>query len=640
MESREASYGAPDGGASYGAPDGDIASADELNVGGYTNSDEPADKDSLGFEPYVEAMAAFLSNPMTSTPLTVSVEGRWGSGKSSFMKQLKRRLTASTAVNSAPLSADRGGLRLRSHAVWFNPWRHEKADALWAAFALVVIRELRNQKTWVERIAGDIALLRQRVNGALGWFRILITTTFWWLTALIVAFGIVDGYVTGHTRIVQLWAHMITSSGKDTSIAETLLKSPWSTRHWVAALILAGVGFFFWWKSHVNNPLELKLERFLKRPEYKGHVAFIEEFHDDFQRVLKAYIGRGRLFVFIDDLDRCADDHVIDLLQATNLMIGSEGPVVFVIGMDREKIAALITQRASALLPFLPEGKDAPHNDAGYGFSYLEKFIQIPFKVPTPSFDSMHQYIERITLTERTPKTSSNGRIIRSRLQVVSVVLGSDAPLVVKLAMICAPYLDRNPRRVKQFINVFRLQAYLAASVGLLDFEQNADAVAYDPVQNITLEQLGKFIAITLRWPTILSDLSVYGDLLRSLAMTAEGSNEPHHLPPQLSHWTTSRLLMALLSAGVSTEGRRYSLKNAPLERLLDIYPLRVAERLKPFVIMESTGSDVVLGRGDSEEDAWRDAAERLKANGENSWQVFSQAAGVGRETETTDPRG
>ena len=122
--------------------------------------------------------------------------------------------------------------------------------------------------------------------------------------------------------------------------------------------------------------------------------------------------------------------------------------------------------------------------------------------------------------------------------------------------------------------------------------------------------------------------------------MTAEGSNEPHHLPPQLSHWTTSRLLMALLSAGVSTEGRRYSLKNAPLERLLDIYPLRVAERLKPFVIMESTGSDVVLGRGDSEEDAWRDAAERLKANGENSWQVFSQAAGVGRETETTDPRG
>jgi hypothetical protein len=200
----------------------------------------------------------------------------------------------------------------------------------------------------------------------------------------------------------------------------------------------------------------------------------------------------------------------------------------------------------------------------------------------------------------------------------VTVVLGADAPIVAKLAMICAPYLDRNPRRVKQFINVFRLQAYLAASVGLLDYDTDQNNLPVGQRGGITLEQLGKFIALTLRWPTVVSDLSEYGDLLRTLAEIAEGSETSSKtLPPRVSHWTENRLLMTLLKTGISTEGKRYSLREAQLERLLDVYPLRVAQKLKPFVIMASQDSDIVLGHGDNEDDAWRDAAERLEASGQ-----------------------
>lgn len=593
------------------------ASTDRVNVGGYSNSDEPATTDSLGFEPYVEAMASFLSNPSTSTPLTVSIEGKWGSGKSSFMKQLQGRLTnANTEKTQPEPDVER---RLPSHAVWFNPWRHEKQEALWAAFALVVIRDLRSQKAWRQRITCDIALLRQRISGWDGWLRIVTETAFWWTLVLIGVVGIVEGYRTGHARLLQLWLHLIASSGKDTPVPTSLLESPWSTRHWIVAALLAGIGFFFWWKTHINNPLEVKLERFLKRPDYKGQVAFIEEFHDDFQRVLKAYVGSGRLFVFVDDLDRCADDHVTDLLQAINLMIGNEGPVVFVIGMDREKVAGLVTQKASDLLPFLPEGRNRSNNDVGYGFNYLEKFVQIPFKVPTPSFASMHKYVEDITHTQRGIQEPQSGQMIRSRLQVVTVALGSDAPLVAKLAMICAPYLEKNPRRVKQFINVFRLQAYVAASVGLLDYEPDQSETSGTQPGGITLEQLGKFVAVTLRWPTIVSDLSEYGDLLRVLAEIAEGSAadvSAKELPSEFSHWIKNRLLMILLGTGISTEGQRYSLKKAPIERLLDIHPLRIAQKLKPFVIMASPDSDIVLGHGENEDEAWKDAAERLETSG------------------------
>src|SRR5262245_1249068 len=57
-----------------------------------TLGDQPSDDDTLGFTPYVDAVAAFLLNEGTQPPLTMSIEGPWGSGKTSFMRQLNGRL--------------------------------------------------------------------------------------------------------------------------------------------------------------------------------------------------------------------------------------------------------------------------------------------------------------------------------------------------------------------------------------------------------------------------------------------------------------------------------------------------------------------------------------------------------------------
>ena len=60
-----------------------------------------------------------------------------------------------------------------------------------------------------------------------------------------------------------------------------------------------------------------------------------------------------------------------------------------------------------------------------------------------------------------------------------------------------APALESNPRRLKQFVNLFRLRAYIAGEIG-----------AFDEVggRTLTLPQLGKFVAISPcgkgSWPT------------------------------------------------------------------------------------------------------------------------------------------
>ena len=66
------------------SPDSAIESIRLANIG-----DQVAKIDALGFEPYVNAIADFLTDTDTKPPLTLSIEGEWGSGKSSFMAQLE-----------------------------------------------------------------------------------------------------------------------------------------------------------------------------------------------------------------------------------------------------------------------------------------------------------------------------------------------------------------------------------------------------------------------------------------------------------------------------------------------------------------------------------------------------------------------
>jgi predicted KAP-like P-loop ATPase len=87
-------------------------------------TDAPAEKGSLGFAYYVKAIKEFLVSPYTKAPLTLSIEGPWGSGKSSFMMQLRNNIAPE--MEGSP---SRNQKRTRAPGsppiVEFNPWRHD-----------------------------------------------------------------------------------------------------------------------------------------------------------------------------------------------------------------------------------------------------------------------------------------------------------------------------------------------------------------------------------------------------------------------------------------------------------------------------------------------------------------------------------
>ena len=78
-----------------------------------TVSDAPADEDLLSFAPYAQTLADIVADPTTETPLVIGVFGDWGSGKTSLMRMVERRIEERPADKKTAFPVQ---------PLWFNAW--------------------------------------------------------------------------------------------------------------------------------------------------------------------------------------------------------------------------------------------------------------------------------------------------------------------------------------------------------------------------------------------------------------------------------------------------------------------------------------------------------------------------------------
>lgn len=101
--------------------------------------------DQLGVKPYVEALQAFILS--CGTPMTVAIQGDWGTGKTSMMRQIEKNIQPT------------------AHCVWFNTWQYSQ-------FAQTDTLPLTFLSAIAERIAtkGTGPLIKQTVNSLIKTF--------------------------------------------------------------------------------------------------------------------------------------------------------------------------------------------------------------------------------------------------------------------------------------------------------------------------------------------------------------------------------------------------------------------------------------------------------------------------------------
>ncbi len=510
-----------------------------IAVGGV--SDHVALVDTLGFKPYVRAVAMFLRHKRTTPPFTMSIDGEWGCGKSSFMRQLQTELETpetlkdqATWVNGKPNLPE--GWK-KPITIWFNPWRHDKDESLWAAFALTCLRVIPKQLgAW-----GRQAAYWRRM-----WRRIKKPAA---LEGLLKTIG---KYVVAAGACVALFLYSNELAQKIAGGDQALFIERAFGGTALGALLLTATRLWKLVEPVVKEPIAADLAQHLKAPDYASKVAYLEQFHEEFSASIRDLAPDRDVFVFIDDLDRCEVPRAAELMQAINLLTASDAPLYFIIGMDREKVAAGVAAKHKPVLEYLDGVKGLD-----FGYNFIQKFIQLPFRVPKPTGDQLERMLDTVVggveVVDPTIGTKKRGTAeaggTESRLASAGPSAGAstsgaseqevpaaivrqrvvqikdferDSDKIKKLIRLVAPFLDHNPRRVKQFAGLFRLQYYLAVETGLCDRD------AADPkTRPLSIEQVGKFTALAYLWPRTIERLEAQPNLLTLWEQLATGRRNP-----------------------------------------------------------------------------------------------------------------
>lgn len=151
-----------------------------------------------------------------------------------------------------------------------------------------------------------------------------------------------------------------------------------------------------------------------------------------------------KLIVFIDDLDRCPADKVLEVIESIKLILNSKN-CIFFLGCDKEYLESALLVKYKEFIEFL-QSNDKEDTFKKFANEYLEKIIQIPFYIPYLSEDAIKSYI--CELLNPSNVSIDNSDIDENLYQQFKDILNTD--LLTKLFM----EINLNPRRIKRTLNI------------------------------------------------------------------------------------------------------------------------------------------------------------------------------------------
>ena len=200
-------------------------------------------------------------------------------------------------------------------------------------------------------------------------------------------------------------------------------------------------------------------------------VLGIRDFHRDFSDLLEKS-DISTLVVFIDDLDRCNPETIIETLEAIKLFLFAP-QTVFIIGADERLIEYAVAKR----FPELPE------RDFNVGRDYLEKLIQFPVRIPPVGQAELETYIHLLFVSladlddkafdtirlkaveERAPGDVLNPltlEMVRGEIDNITIEMRDALTLSQFIAPVLAPGMSGNPRQTKRFLNLLMIALEMA----------------------------------------------------------------------------------------------------------------------------------------------------------------------------------
>ncbi len=108
-----------------------------------------------------------------------------------------------------------------------------------------------------------------------------------------------------------------------------------------------------------------------------------------------------RIILYIDDLDRCSQERVVEVLEAVHLILAFKLFAV-VVGVDPRWVSNALEHRFLHLLnaPDSEEDNEQASTDSATSYDYLEKIFQVPFKLKGMEHKDTGKLIDFLTREE------------------------------------------------------------------------------------------------------------------------------------------------------------------------------------------------------------------------------------------------
>lgn len=363
--------------------------------------------DYLNFDYIIDAVVKLVLDDDLS-PSSIGLYGDWGSGKSSLMKMVEQHLTSKD---------DKSILCIR-----FNGWLFEGYEDAKTALCGTILESIHKKEGISSQVKSKVKKLWNKVD-----------------VQKILGKGIrygLDYFMTG--GVLSLTDFTISQ------IANAL-------------------------KKNVENVTDEEIANALRSLKTDSNIRKdIKNFHDEFEKILKE-TNIKHLVVFIDELDRCAPETILDIIEAMRLFLFAKG-TSFVIGADQRLIEYAIKTKY----------KEVIGNNLDIGREYMEKVIQYPVNIPALDENEVEQYISCLLLEKDLNKEEFDDILqtikglkplerfdyeyLNQKKADLAEKCRDSLYLAGQISSVLAKQINGNPRQCKRFLNTLFMRLDMAKS--------------------------------------------------------------------------------------------------------------------------------------------------------------------------------
>lgn len=393
-------------------------------------SDNETAQDLLGFQIHCDLIHAVVTDA-NLLPTTIGIFGDWGSGKSSVMRMLQKKLEQQKDVA----------------CIYFNGWQFEGYEDAKAALIYSILLELAEHQKVVPKAKKRIQKFIKKID----WLKVANY-----------------GY---QTLVPALMTYIAAQSGGVPVVTPPSqpLSSPPTTPAKAPSEI---------------DPSQIDLSEIVKENPAAQGLMGARQLRQDFAELITE-TKLSSLIILIDDLDRCEPERLVETLEAIKLFLAVDR-VAFVIGADLRIVRYAIAKRYEIQNVAQDSGQVG---ELELVTDYVEKLIQIPYHLPrlSPSeietymsllfceyhlqekFDDVYQAClahrqEDITATFGYQQIEKAGA---STQQALSDELRKQLAWCSIIAPVLGDTLKGNPRQIKRLLNALVLRRKLAEAAQL-----------------------------------------------------------------------------------------------------------------------------------------------------------------------------